>query len=166
MGIEIIIASFAALLGILSLFKGIFSYKNKEDKTILMKLKDGTILKIPSDISNKDFEKLIPKLRDVETIDNIKTKLKKNENLNEAGFISSEFFLFFVPGIIALLFAGTFVYLIIVKRDIPNYSTPKELGSAMTTIIGYFFGVGVTTAANKGKTLELSDVKKLIDENE
>ena len=94
--------------------------------------------------------------------ENIDFEVKKTKKNDERGFILSDLFLYFVPGVIALLFAGTFVYLLISNQATPEYTTPKELSSAMTMIIGYFFGVGVSSAANKGKTLTEEDIKGLL----
>ncbi len=65
---------------------------------------------------------------------------------NLKGYVTAEALLVIVPGIIALLFAGTFVYLLIANQGNPNYSTPTELSAAMTTIIGYYFGIGTSKA--------------------
>ena len=67
-------------------------------------------------------------------------------NKNLSGYVAVEALLLIVPGIIALMFAGTFVYLLIANQENPNYSTPKELTAAMTTIIGYYFGIGTSSA--------------------
>ncbi|MGA2939222.1 MAG: hypothetical protein ABSF52_19290 [Syntrophobacteraceae bacterium] len=67
-------------------------------------------------------------------------------NKNLKGHVAVEALLLIVPGIIALMFAGTFVYLLIANQGDPNYSTPKELTAAMTTIIGYYFGIGASHA--------------------
>ncbi len=65
------------------------------------------------------------------------------------GYVSVEALLLIVSGIIALMFAGTFVCLLIANQGNPNDSTPKELTAAMTTIIGYYFGIGTNAIRAK-----------------
>ena len=65
-------------------------------------------------------------------------------------FRPNYFLLCVVPGLIALLFAATFAYLLIANNQTPNYTVPKELDSAIKVIIGYLFGVGASSKANEG----------------
>jgi len=153
---EIIIVILSAFLGILALILNIYKIRMKRKKKQLYTIKDLEKLKkiLQSEITSLDRK----------IHDQIKTKNMKphKEYRKEHGFFISDFFLYFVPGIIALLFAGTFVYLVVQNQENPNYSAPKELGSAMTMIIGYFFGMGVSSVANKGNTLTEEDVKRLV----
>ena len=59
------------------------------------------------------------------------------------------------------LFAGTFVYLLIKNSASPTYATPTELTTAMTAIIGYYFGVGASSAFRAGKTVTEERVKEV-----
>lgn len=159
--IEIIGVILSAIAGILALGISIskLRLKKKREYPYTIQTKYGKRYEIPANTSLKDLEKLIEILqrnRDV------RIKTKKMKHYKEHGFVISEFFVYFVPGIIALLFVGTFVYLVVQNQGNPNYSTPKELGTAMTMIIGYFFGVGVSSAVNKGKTLTEEDVMRLV----
>lgn len=162
LGIEVVLTMITAIVGISGVLKTIidlFIKKKRDISKITIQGKNGDKIEIPADIPVKDIEKLLRKVSAID-IDDI---LKYDKTKNEEGFVISEFFLYFVPGVIALLFAGTFIYLIVSHQQDPNYTTPKELSSAMTMIIGYFFGIGVSSAANKGKTLTENDIKRIID---
>jgi len=54
------------------------------------------------------------------------------------------------PAIIAILLALTMVFLLIAHRDTADYKTPDELRNALTVIIGYYFGRGVSGATSSG----------------
>ena len=162
--LEIILAIASGFAGIIGFGKGLFELRRrKEKRTITISIKGGEKIEIPADTPPKDLEKLIEKLQQTERIE---IDLRTKEHMNERGFVAGEFFLYLVPGIIALLFAITFVYLLISNRQDSNYKTPQELSSAMTVIIGYFFGVGVSAAANKSKTLTSEDIKRLIEKKD
>jgi hypothetical protein len=92
-------------------------------------------------------------------------KTSRNK-IGQEGYAGVEALLLIVPGIIALLFAGTFVYLLIHNQGNPNYSTPKELGAAMTTIIGYYFGVGAASAINKSKAISVDELNQLLSQSD
>jgi hypothetical protein len=160
--IDVLFASVSAIAGMASIAKTIINHRKKgQDQSIFIQLsgKERERVKIPADIPMEDLKKLIERLNQ---IDNIETALSSPKPKDQAGFVVSDFFLYLVPGFIALLFAGTFVYLLVLNRQNPNYATPKELSSAMTMIIGYFFGVGVSSVANKSKSLNMEEIKKLI----
>ena len=160
LGIDIVLAITSSVIGITGIVKAVseFLQSKKGKSSIKISISEGNRIEIPGNTSPEEIEKLIEKLQQ---IDNIEVELKKDALNNEKGFILSEVFLYLVPGIIALLFSGTFIYLIVNHQDKPNYTTPKELSSAMTMIIGYFFGVGAAAASNKGKTLTPDEIKKL-----
>ena len=165
MGIEIVLASVTAVAGIASVLKGILGFLRKREKlpSIRIKTESGHQFEVPSDISHEDLSKLINKLTesDKKDLGASIVGVKKDEK-NEGGFVTSEFLMYFVPGIIAIAFAGTFIYLLIAHQDVDGYSIPKELSSSMATILGYFFGVGVSNAANKSDQLSAEDIQQLI----
>ncbi len=162
MSLETIIAVLAALMGSFTMlyFKKRF-FRRKKDKTITIKMENGSKYEIPSDLPGEDFKKLLIKLKSLEN-----TEAKKAKKNNEAGFVSNDILVYIVPAIIAILFAVTFLYLIITNQGKPNYSVPKELSSAMTIIIGYFFGIGAANATNKGKTLSRDEINELINKQQ
>jgi hypothetical protein len=165
MSIEIVVASVTAILGLSSVLKSIFNLKGKRKAkgSISINFKDGHRIEVPSDIPHEDLEKLINRLKETESKDlGASIVGVKQKEKNEGGFVTSEFLMYFVPGVIAIAFAGTFIYLIISHQDTAGYNIPKELSSAMATIIGYFFGVGVSNATNKGQQLSAEDIQKLI----
>jgi len=153
----------AVLVGLIGVFTLIFNlkegfFKRKKDKTITIKMRNGSKYEIPSDLPEEDFKKLFIKLKSLENTD-----VKKVQKNNEAGLASNDFLVYIVPAIIAILFAVTFLYLIIANQGKTDYSVPNELTSAMTTIIGYFFGIGVANATNKGKPLSKYEINELIN---
>jgi len=153
----------AVLVGLMGVFTLIFNlkegfFKRKKDKTITIKMRNGSKYEIPSDLPEEDFKKLFIKLKSLENTD-----VKKVQKNNEAGLVSNDFLVYIVPAIIAILFAVTFLYLIIANQGKTDYSVPNELTSAMTTIIGYFFGIGVANATNKGKPLSKYEINELIN---
>jgi len=153
----------AVLVGLMGVFTLIFNlkegfFKRKKDKTITIKMRNGSKYEIPSDLPEEDFKKLFIKLKSLENTD-----VKKVQKNNEAGLASNDFLVYIVPAIIAILFAVTFLYLIIANQGKTDYSVPNELTSAMTTIIGYFFGIGVANATNKGKPLSKYEINELIN---
>jgi len=153
----------AVLVGLMGVFTLIFNlkerfFKRKKDKIITIKMRNGSKYEIPSDLPEEDFKKLFIKLKSLENTD-----VKKVQKNNEAGLVSNDFLVYIVPAIIAILFAVTFLYLIIANQGKTDYSVPNELTSAMTTIIGYFFGIGVANATNKGKPLSKYEINELIN---
>ena len=160
MVLEIITAFLAGLMGVFTLTSSLKKrfFERKKDKTITIKMENGSKFEIPSNLPEEDFKKLIIKLKSLENTD-----VKKAQKNNEAGLVYNEFLVYIVPAIIAVLFAVTFLYLIIANQGKPDYSVPKELSSAMTTIIGYFFGIGVANATNKGKPLSKYEINELIN---
>lgn len=57
-----------------------------------------------------------------------------------------DFVLLIVPAIIALAMVAASIYLMIwTDKEIPAF-----LVNSMTTILGYYFGVGVASTANNG----------------
>ena len=166
-GIEIVLASVGGILGVSSVIKSITNMyrQNIEIKKLKITLGDGQNFKIASDVSDKDLEELLVKLRNTPDVDIVsKVKESHSNGANEGGFVTSEFLMYFVPGIIAIAFAGTFIYLTINNQGLKDYAIPKELSTAMTTIIGYFFGVGVSNATNKSPTLTTEDIRRIINE--
>ncbi len=153
---EIIIVILSTSAGILALIWNMYKIRMKKKKEQLYIITDLEKLRkmLLSEVTSLDR-----KIHDQKKTKNMKPH---KEHRKEHGFVISDFFLYFVPGIIALLFAGTFVYLVVQNQENPNYSAPKELGSAMTMIIGYFFGMGVSSVADKGNTLTEEDVKRLV----
>jgi len=153
----------AVLVGLMGVFTLIFNlkkgfFKRKKDKTITIKMENGSKYEIPSDLPEEDFKKLLIKLKSLENTD-----AKKAIKNNEAGLVSTDILVQLVPAIIAILFTVTYLYLIIANKGKTDYSVPKELTSAMTTIIGYFFGIGVANATNKGKPLSKDEINELIN---
>lgn len=58
-----------------------------------------------------------------------------------------DFVLLVVPAIIALAMVGTSVYLMVwTDKEIPAF-----LVNSMTTILGYYFGIGVNSNLSNGK---------------
>ena len=51
-------------------------------------------------------------------------------------------FMYLIPGVIAILLSLLYVWLYYTNSADPAYSSPKELSSMMSAIVGYFFGVG------------------------
>jgi hypothetical protein len=158
---DFLLVGMSLILGIAGIVVGIVKrFVSRKVNRIIIQSEDERI-NIPANISKEDLEKLREKLKEIEIGE---IELKKDVSKN-SGLIKIDFLILVVPGIIALLFAGTFIYLIVSHQDTPNYTTPKELGAAMTTIIGYYFGIGASAAVNKGKTLSLEEIKKLIGES-
>jgi hypothetical protein len=158
------VAVIAALLGIAAILGFSLGFRKRYRKSnISIRMHTGQKYELPPDIPKEDLDRLIEKISSDSEI--VITKPKKNTLTDDAGIVLIDFFLFIVPAIIALLFAGTFAYLLIAHQNNPDYATPKELSAAMTTIIGYFFGVGATTAANKGKTLTMEEIRGMIGVN-
>lgn len=155
----IVVASMVA--GVVGLLSSVAKKKSTHSRNISIKVGDSESINISSDVSEQDLETLLIKLREVRQ----DQETKSHESTSQSGFISTEFLLLGVPGIIALMFALVFLYLVVDNQHVQNYSTPKELGAAMTIILGYYFGVGASAAANKGKVLSAEDVKKLIAED-
>ena len=153
-----VLATFMALVAIGIYLNKASLKKRKKDKIITIKMENGSNYDIPSDIAGGDFKKLLNTLKSLENTD-----VKKAQKNNEAGLASNEFLVYIVPAIIAILFAVTYLYLIIAHQGETNYSVPKELTSLMTTIIGYFFGMGVANATNKGKPLSKDEINDLIN---
>jgi heme/copper-type cytochrome/quinol oxidase subunit 2 len=159
---------FVFIFGLMSVLIVIFSiylrkrfFKREKDKTITIKMENGTKYEIPLDLPEGDFKKLLIKLKSLENID--AKKAKKN---NEAGLVSIDILVTIVPAIIAILFTVTYIYLLIANKGNIDYNPPKELTYAMTTILGYYFGVGVTSATTKGKPLSKDEINELINKHQ
>lgn len=159
---DIALLSAVGVSGLVSVIVGITKtyFSRKAEHHIKIQMGDGKILEIDrSRTSNDEIEKLLDLLAETES-----PKEKKSTfTSKESGGVLSEVLLLIIPGIIALMLAGTFIYLLIANQSIPNYSTPKELGGAMTTIMGYYFGLGASSVANKSEVLTHEQVKKLIN---
>jgi len=161
MGLEITVTTLTAVAAVLGILLWASRWLAREKKSEFTIETDGQKIEIPSDLSAEELRKLLEIIK--ESPKGTKKK-EQSATSSESGFVTTEFLLFVVPGVIALLFAGTFIYLLVANQNTPNYATPKELSAALTTILGYYFGVGASTAANKGKTVSARDVKKLIAE--
>jgi hypothetical protein len=157
MGFEIVIAIFSAIVGFFGLIKGIntrLPCKNK--MTIRLELEDGRRFGFDTtNIKNEDVEKLLLWLTET-------TNAERSNASKESGSVALDVLLLVIPGLIALLLVGVFVYLLVANQSNPDYTAPKELSVAMTTIIGYYFGIGASTAINKGKTLTPDEIRALL----
>ena len=168
--LDIVLIIIGLTAGIVSTIIGVLSFfsKKKEKLSIEFLSEDGRKLKIETDIiAVEDREKIEKLIVQFQEIDSLKSEDKAADASckiieNESGFILSELFLYFVPGVIALLFSFTFIYLVVKNQKTPDYAIPKELSSAMTMIIGYFFGIGAASATNKGKVITLDEAEKYI----
>lgn len=157
MNIEVILASATTLLGFIGIVIGLRLFLSRKGRSISIKVKIGDTIVEVNGVKKEDVSKVLEKLTLIEQAEPEKKVRKDN---GQEGYASVEALLLIVPGIIALLFAGTFIYLIITNQGNPNYSTPKELSAAMTTIIGYYFGIGASSAINKGKIISIEEWEK------
>jgi hypothetical protein len=150
MGPEIAVALISIVVSIAGIAKGLRAWFERNDTKVCIEV-DGMKIAI-GEVRPEAVEELVKVLT--------KGRGQATTKSPEAGFVLAEVLLFLVPGIIALLFAGAFVYLSIANQTVPNYTTPKELTAAMTTIIGYYFGVGASTAASKSNTVTASELEQ------
>lgn len=157
MGLELTVMLVSSIAGLLGLIKGVYTWLQRNNQvTITVQLDSGRKYEInTSQVSKEDIEKLLLRLTEP-------SETKSTPASKETGSVLAEVLLLIIPGLIALMLAGTFIYLLIVNQVTPNYSTPKELGAAMTTIMGYYFGLGASAAANKGQVLSPEEVRALI----
>ncbi|MFZ2725279.1 MAG: hypothetical protein WAX77_03405 [Methylococcaceae bacterium] len=161
-GFEIAIAIISTIVSSFSLVQGIKKFKHRKESSvseIKIKLKTGDIYEInTNNLSIKDIEEIILQLAKEDIEKNIEPV-----NSKETGNILLEVLLLIIPAIIALLFAVTFVYLLVKNEANQQYATPKELQAAMTTILGYYFGIGASSAVNKGKILSPEEIKAILN---
>jgi len=163
MSMEFIVPVLSVVAGIGGIIAASRSWttKSKAKKSIKLQIGDLEKFEISSDVTDEELDRLIEILR---------KKLVEGHSIptpkrsKESGFITQEFFLLGVPGIIALLLFITFIYLIVQNQANTDYATPKELNTAMTTILGYYFGIGASTATSKGKILSTTEVREIIDQ--
>ena len=157
MGLEIIGMLITGIAGLVSLIHGTHTWMKRGSKSSITFESNGQRYVIDSSqVSKEHIDKLLLQVTEP-------TKEKETPTSKETGNVLAEALLLIIPGVIALMLAGTFIYLLIVNQATPNYSTPKELGSAMTTIIGYYFGLGASLAINKAEVLSPDQVKALIN---
>lgn len=163
MSVEIITAALSFVIGILGILIGVKNLiSSKRKKKIRLKIDDKII-----DISEVEKELILKVLKSSRVKKRPHTIGKtSSKKLSQEGYAGVEALLLIVPGIIALLFAITFVYLLIHNQENPTYSTPKELGAAMTTIIGYYFGVGASSAINKSKTISAEALNRELSQSD
>ncbi len=156
----ILLVAVSVVTGVIGVILGMKSYLKPVRKNRELRIEIGDRAIDLSKMNNLDINKIL------ESIEKIQADKQENADAHrrQAGYVSVEALLLIVPGIIALMFAGTFIYLLIANQGNPNYSTPKELTAAMTTIIGYYFGIGASTAIRKSKTITPEDFKKLISQ--
>jgi len=149
MGAEIAVALISIVVSIAGIAKGLRTWFDGNDKKVCIEV-DGMKFAV-GEMRPETVEELMKVL----------TKPPATTNKSpEGGFVLAEVLLFLVPGIIAVLFAAAFVYLAIANQNVPNYATPKELTAAMTTIIGYYFGVGASAAASKSNTVTVNELQQ------
>ena len=72
-----------------------------------------------------------------------------------------EFSLLFVPAVIAFAMVGSVLYIVITD---PGRPVPELLTNSIATILGYYFGIGVTAGANeKIDTTALQELRTQIE---
>ncbi len=167
--ITMVAALLSSIAGIVGITAGIKSWLDRQLRP-LTKIKfevKGESIEVAG-LSDEQIKKIVS---DIAALSDTMKNQKLGESKGpprpdpESGLVSVEALLLIVPGVIALMFAGTFIYLIIANQANPGYSTPKELGAAMTTIIGYYFGVGASTAINKSKTVSLEELSQQLKQD-
>jgi hypothetical protein len=182
--ISIVLSVVAGVAGIASILAALLRRRREQSVSFRMKGENVKRIEIPADTSAEDIKKLIEVLHQakqekrieiptdsspeakelgekVKQIIGENVEIRKGKPPNDAGLVIIDFLICIVPGVIALLFAGTYLYLLMANRQDPNYETPKELSSAMTTIIGYLFGMGVSHATDRAVTLTGDEVRRL-----
>lgn len=164
---EVLIAIASAAFGVLGIYIGVSNIlrRGKEPKSAVTTLaieRYGERLEVDTKtLSADELEKVFQALTRV-------SERKKRRSVTRAaptqeqGYITSEFLVYVVPGVIALLFAIAFVYLLVHNDGTAGYSVPKELTTAMTTIVGYYFGIGASAATHKAKHLTAAEARRLI----
>ena len=173
MVVETILVVGAVTAGIAGIFSGIKRVFFKKETDFKIKLhSDGpkvdldmaALDKYLDTLTNEQAQMLEQLSKAMERLEKLSEDRKppSGHNSKEEGKILLDVLLLIVPGIIALGFAGTFIYLLIQNQDKPDYSTPKELQGAMTTIIGYYFGLGAATAMDKGQVVSAEDIAKAL----
>lgn len=185
MGLEIALAIFVGGIGLFSIIYSSLFLRKKDKNRITISSRDGRRLSLPSDISSEDIEKLSKimrenkdfmdkfesntikgyddKKKDMEIIDDYYTKEKEKEKEN--GYVVRDFLIYVIPGIIAVLFSGTYVYLIISNQHVQNYKAPEELADTLKAILGYFAGLTASSVSSKDDVLSKEDVRKIIEQN-
>jgi hypothetical protein len=157
-GIEFLLAAAAASAGLSSIIAGIsrFFSRKKKEVDITIEFKDGTKVKLKSDdVTPEQIQTILDSFAE-------DPKSTPPPRSPESGAVVLDLLLLVIPGIIALLFAGTFIYLLLQHQGNPEYSTPQELQSALTTIIGYYFGLGASTALNSGSTVSEGQLREML----
>jgi hypothetical protein len=153
-GIEFLLAFGVISAGISGIIAGIKRLFRK--KKVTVELKDGTKVELKSDqVTPEQIQVILDSLAD-------RPKTSGVPRSTESGTVVLEILLLVIPGIIALLFAGAFIYLLLQNQGNPNYSTPEELRGAMTTIIGYYFGLGAAKALNSVDTVSASQLLEML----
>jgi hypothetical protein len=164
MSVEIITTALSGIMGLIGVIVGIKNWVRPKQK---MKFKieiDDKIVDLSEVKSELEKELILKVLGDTKSAGaSLKADKTLGKKVNQEGYADIEALLLVVPGIIAILFAGTFIYLLIHNQGNPDYSTPKELGAAMTTIIGYYFGIGASSAINKSKTVSVEELIKQLN---
>jgi len=160
MGWDIFLIIILYLLGLIGLIAGFLLLKRPKDRGIsaISVAFKGRRLTIDNSRLDKRTRKVFRQVFEKDDHD--------TSNSKEKGSIVLEVLLLVIPGIIALLFASTFIYLLVENKGNPNYQTPGELRSAMTTIIGYYFGIGAATAVSKGKKVTIEELYDLLQKEE
>jgi len=145
-----------AIAGIVSGIQRVL--KKKQGVNLMIDLGSGKKYEVNSkDLTQNQIADLLKHISD-------DVQPKKTTQNNQEGNVQLDVMLLIIPGIIALAFATTFIYLLIQHQGDAGYKTPDELRTAMTTIIGYYFGIGASTALNKGQTVTPEELAKAIAE--
>src|SRR5262245_14105641 len=125
MGVEVFVALVTAIAGLMSvvlaLYRRVRDLKyESESEPIMMEIGDIKI-EIPRNTSDEDVKHLLELVRK-NKVSEIKKKVR-HATSSQAGSVAIDILLLIVPGIIALLFAGTFIYLLVANQNVPNYTT-------------------------------------------
>ena len=127
----------------------------KKDENILMRAKRkkeviASMMKILDESDEEILEMELKRL--AEHNERIKRDMQERSQQqhdgpsdhSKKGFLYVEVLVYVIPAMISLCLVGTFIYLIINNQSTPDYKCPEELRSGLSTVLGFYFGMGAS----------------------
>jgi hypothetical protein len=142
--IAMLLPMLASVLGVLSILKGVGLVKlraEKQDDDLSVKLE---ALIEEANAENEKQAELIARIK--KDIAEIRSDISAHETSGkQGGFVVKDFLVYVVPGLVALVLVGLYAYLRMANAEDPSYTTPEDLNSLMTVVVGYLFGAGAAS---------------------